>query len=86
MTIEPSRNLTCVKTKFYQVDEEESEPNSSVFWEVERLRLKLDKVKQEKAKLLCTQKTLMFHSQTLSALSLGVDAKIGSRTARSPAD
>lgn len=68
MTIEPSTNLTCVKTKFYQPHEDESERNPSVLWEVERLRLKLDKVKQEKAKLLCTQKTLMLHTQTLSAL------------------
>lgn len=68
MTIEPSRNLTCVKTKFYQAEEDEPEPDTSLLWEVERLRLKLDKVKQEKAKLLCSQKTLMLHTQTLSAL------------------
>lgn len=68
MTIEPSRNLTCVKTKFYRDDENEIEPNTSVLWEVERLRLKVDKLKQEKGKLLCNQKTLMLHTQTLSAL------------------
>ncbi|AFY82990.1 GGDEF domain-containing protein [Oscillatoria acuminata] len=68
MTIEPSTNLTCVKTKFYQTDEDEPEPNTSLLWEVERLRLKLDKVKQEKTKLLCSQKTLKLHAQTLSAL------------------
>lgn len=68
MTIEPSRNLTCVKTKFYQADEDEPESNTSLLWQVERLRLKIDKLKQEKAKLLCTQKTLMLHTQTLSAL------------------
>ncbi len=68
MTIEPSRNLTCVKTELYQVDEDEPGPDPSVLWEVERLRLKLDKFKQEKAKLLCTQKTLMLQTQTLSAL------------------
>ncbi|MCT7969576.1 GGDEF domain-containing protein [Laspinema sp. D1] len=68
MIIEPSRNLTCVKTPFYRDDEDEPEPNTSLLWEVERLRLKLDKVKQEKAKLLCNQKTLMLHTQALSAL------------------
>lgn len=68
MTIEPSRNLTCVKTKFYQADEDEPESNTSLLWQVEKLRLKIDKLKQEKAKLLCTQKTLMLQTQTLSAL------------------
>lgn len=68
MTTEPSRNLTCVKPKFYQSDEEESDCNPSVLWEVQRLRLKLEQLKQEKAELLGNQNSLMLHNQTLNAL------------------
>lgn len=68
MTIEPSTHMTCVQTKSYKADQDEPADHSSLLWELERLRLILDKVKQEKAKLLCTKKTLSLHNHTLSAL------------------
>ncbi len=76
MTIEPSINLIYVKTKYYQADENEPVQNDSLVWEVERLRLKLNKFKQEKAKLLFTQKTLMLHTHTLSALVTELTQKL----------
>jgi diguanylate cyclase (GGDEF)-like protein len=78
MTTKPPLNLTCVKTIFYQDDADEPEAHDPCIWEVERLRLKLDKFKQEKAKLLFTQKTLTLHNQALGALVSELTQKLES--------